>query len=91
MDGDGEFTLFNDDLYTYRTIGANTLPTITCGNNGEVAVAWAGISEVDVYNELYNYRRIWTRTSLMMAKHGLSITILIRILPCRLMNVFTHV
>lgn len=63
MDGDGEFTLFNDELYTYRTIGANTMPTISCGDNGEVVVAWAGISEVDVYNELYNYRRIWTRWS----------------------------
>jgi len=64
MDGDGLFSLFNDDLYTYRTIGANTMPTISCGNNGEVAVAWAGVSEVDVYNELFNYRRVWTRTSL---------------------------
>ena len=34
-----------------------------CGDNGEVVVAWAGISEIDVYNELFNYRRIWSRSS----------------------------
>jgi len=63
MDGDGLFTLFNDGLHTYRTIGANTFPNISCGNNGVIAVAWSGISEVDVYNETNNYRRIWTRIS----------------------------
>ena len=49
MDGDGECTLFNDGFHTYRfAIGASTMPAIACGDNGEVAVAWAGISEVDV-------------------------------------------
>jgi len=63
MDGDGLFSLFNDGLFTYRIIGAQTWPAISVGDNGQVAVAWAGISEVDVYNESFNYRRIWTRSS----------------------------
>jgi hypothetical protein len=63
MDGDGVFTLYNDDMHNYRNGGASTMPAIACGNNGEVIVAYAGISEIDVYNELYNYRRIWTRQS----------------------------
>jgi hypothetical protein len=63
MNGDGEFTLFDDGIHTYRCIGAETMPAIACGDNGEVVVAWAGISEVDVYNELFNYRRIWSRSS----------------------------
>jgi hypothetical protein len=63
MDGDGEFNLFNDDLFTYRfTIGASTMPTMVCQDGG-IVVAWAGISELDVYNDTYNFRRIWTRGS----------------------------
>jgi len=64
MNGDGEWTLFNDALFTYRfCIGASTMPALACGENGEVALAYAGISEVDIYNESFNYRRIWTRKS----------------------------
>lgn len=64
LDGDDEFTLYNDDLFTYPfTIGASTMPAISCGNNGKIVVAWSGISEIDVYNEEYNYKRIFARAS----------------------------
>lgn len=62
-DGDGEFTLYNDDIHTYRTIGASTMPSISCGDWNTIVAAWAGVTEVDIYNETYNYRRIWTRVS----------------------------
>ena len=32
MDSDDQFTLYNDDLFTYPfTIGASTMPAIACG------------------------------------------------------------
>jgi hypothetical protein len=66
MDGDGVFTIYleGDGLFNYPfCIGASTMPSIACGDNGEIAVAWASPSEIDIYNELYNYRRVWSRKS----------------------------
>jgi len=62
LDGDGIFTLFNDNLYSYpNTIGANTMPAISCGSNGWIYIAWSGICETAVINEIYNNRHIWRR------------------------------
>jgi hypothetical protein len=62
LDGDEVFSYFNDDLYTYRTIGANTMPSITVGPYNQVIVAWAGVNETR-FTDTYNYRSIWVRES----------------------------
>lgn len=64
MDGDDEFSLFNDDLFTYPfTIGASSMPAIAIDEDDKIVVAWSGISELHVYNEEFNFRRIWVRGS----------------------------
>lgn len=62
IDGDGIFTLYNDNLYSYpNTIGASTMPAIACGSNGWIFIAWSGICETAVINETFNNRHIWRR------------------------------
>lgn len=62
IDGDGIFTLYNDNLYSYaNTIGASTMPAIACGSNGWIYIAWSGICETAVINETFNNRHIWRR------------------------------
>lgn len=64
-DGDGDFNLFNDSLYSYpNTIGASTMPGIACGENGKLCITWSGICEICAYNEMCNYRHAWSRTGI---------------------------
>ncbi|MBN2172496.1 MAG: T9SS type A sorting domain-containing protein [Bacteroidales bacterium] len=63
LDGDDQFVYNNDELYTYRTIGANTMPSITVGPYNQIVVAWAGVNELRFVTDSYNYRSIWMRES----------------------------
>lgn len=66
IDNNGEWELIDDKLWTYRTIGANTMPTMTIGSYNQIIVAWAGATETYVGTTPdgdRNYKHVWTRQS----------------------------
>ena len=60
LDNSGSFELL-DDIYTYRTIGVETMPNISC-SEGQIFVVWSGVTE-GFDNGTNNFRHIWTRRS----------------------------
>ncbi len=60
LDGDGEYSM-ELDAFTYRTIGLQTMPNITC-SEGQVFIVWAGTTE-GFDNGVNNFKHIWTRRS----------------------------
>lgn len=61
LDNSGNYALL-DDIHYYRTIGLQTMPNITIGENNQVFVAWASTTE-GFDNGTTNYKHIWMRAS----------------------------
>ncbi len=61
LDNSGDYSLL-EELQYYRTIGLQTMPNITVGNDNQIFVVWAGTTE-GFDNGTINYKHIWTRRS----------------------------
>jgi hypothetical protein len=61
LDNSGDYALLEDIQY-YRTIGLQTMPNITVGNDNQIFVVWAGTTE-GFDNGTTNFKHIWTRRS----------------------------
>ncbi|NOX45551.1 MAG: T9SS type A sorting domain-containing protein [Chlorobi bacterium] len=61
LDNSGDYSLL-DEIQYYRTIGLQTMPNITIGNDNQIFVVWAGTTE-GFDNGTVNFKHIWTRRS----------------------------
>ncbi len=62
LDNNGDYELLAPEIMTYRTIGLQTMPSISIDENNQIFVTWAGTTE-GYANALYNLKHIWARAS----------------------------
>ncbi|MCD4790402.1 MAG: T9SS type A sorting domain-containing protein [Bacteroidales bacterium] len=62
LDNSGSYELLAPEIMTYRTIGLQTMPSISINENNQIFVTWAGTTE-GYDNTVYNYKHIWARAS----------------------------